>query len=191
VTANVSDAHPSDPRFDTLFLRFGSASTFFIDIRYSTDGTSFSSAHIEQAISITNNSPSPLDFHFFEFTNFGLGGTYADDTATLLNTNAVQVVGDGPYTSETVVTPAANHYELVLSPFTLDRLNDASPTTLQDGATTVGPGDETWAFEWDRILNPSENLQISQGMSLAIPEPSSLSLLSAGLAALAFWRGRA
>ena len=51
--------------------------------------------------------------------------------------------------SETVVTPGATHGEAGLFPQTRNNLNDANPTTLNDIAGPAGPGDVTWALEWD------------------------------------------
>ena len=154
---------------------------------------------MQEQINITNNGSVTLDLHFFQYTNFDLNGTPAGDTVSLLNANTVRQSKSGSLISETVATPAANHYELGLttdSPNTLTRLNSGSPITLLDGATTRGPGDATWAFQWDQSLAPGATLQISKDKNLAIPEPGTSALIItvgtafAGLTFLRKWSRR-
>jgi len=60
-------------------------------------------------------------------------------------------------------------------------LNDGGPTTLADNPG-VGPGDATWAFQWDFLLNPGQTFQVSKDKRIgAVPEPASLLLLGSGL----------
>jgi hypothetical protein len=189
VGATASDTN-LNPGNDKLVLRYGSASTFFIDVTYTLNGTPSSGSDMGEQIAITNNSGSPLDFHFFQYTDFDLGGTAAGDTVTLDNANTVRQFKGGNVIAETVVTPPPNHYELAFFNATLVKLNDANSSTLSDGATTVGPGDVTWAFEWDPTINAGQSFQINKDKNLAIPEPGTLSLISAGLATLVFLRKR-
>jgi len=192
VSSIASDTN-FNPGFDNLALRYGTASTFFIDVNYSLQGGSVGSgSSIAETIKITNNSGSPLDFHFFQYSNYDLGGTSGSDAETRLNPNTVRVVGDGMLFSETVASPAASHYELALTPTTINKLNDGNPTTLPDGATTAGPGDVAFAFEWDKVLAAGETLTISKGKSLQlVPEPGTLTLISIGLVGgLVFLRRR-
>jgi hypothetical protein len=169
---------------DTLFLRYGNdatASLFEIDVRYTLRGTASSGSDMQEQITIDNNSTSSsLDLHFFQYTNFDLNGSSAGDTVTLTNPNTVRQSKGTTTIAETVASPAANHYELGLttdSPNTLTRLNSGSPITLSDGATTRGPGDATWAFEWDQLIAPGGTFQISKDKNLTIPEPGTLSLI--------------
>jgi PEP-CTERM motif len=140
---------------------------------------------IAETIKITNESSSNLDFHFFQYSHFTLGNVAGAETETLLNPNTVRVVRTGNLFSETVVTRAPDHYELGLTtdnPNTLTRLNDSNPTTLSDGPMTRGPGDATWAFQWNQTLAPGATLTISKDKSLQlVPEPGTLTLISVGL----------
>jgi hypothetical protein len=186
-TASNTNLNPGN---DKLVIRYGTASTFFIDVTYTLNGTPSSGSDMGEQIAITNNSGSPLDFHFFQYSDFDLAGTASGDTVTLDNANTVRQFKGSSVIAETVVTPPPNHYELALFDATRVRLNDANPTTLSDGATTVGPGDVTWAFEWDPTIAAGQSFQINKDKNLAIPEPGTLSLISAGLATLAFLRRR-
>jgi hypothetical protein len=192
LAATASDTNGNGQN-DTLFLSYGSASALQINVRYTLRGTASSGSDMQEQINITNNSTSTLDLHFFQYTNFNLNGTPAGDTVSLINANTVRQSKSGALISETVTTPAANHYKLGLttdSPNTLTRLNSGSPITLSDGLTTRGPGDATWAFEWDQSLAPGATLQISKDKNLAIPEPGTLTLIATGLAGLALLRKR-
>jgi hypothetical protein len=196
LAATASDTN-GNGQLDTLFLSYGSTSALQIDVRYTLRGTGSSGSDMQEQINITNNGTVTLDLHFFQYTNFDLNGTAAGDTVSLINANTVrQSKSGGPLISETVATPAANHYELALNPFTINRLNSGSPITLQDGPTTAGPGDATWAFQWDRSLAPGATLQISKDKNLQIPEPGTSALLItvgtafAGLTFLRKWSRR-
>jgi hypothetical protein len=188
LSATASDTNGNGLN-DTLFLSYGSPSLsqpFRIDVTYSLQGTTASGSSIGETINITNNSTtSPLDFHFFQYSHFTLGNVAGAETEALLNPNTVRVLGTGNLFSETVVTRAPDHYQLGLttdSPNTLTRLNDANPTTLSDGPTTRGPGDATWAFQWDQSIAPGATFTISKDKSLQlVPEPGTLTLFSVGL----------
>jgi hypothetical protein len=195
-TLSDTDGDPSDTQKDTLSLSYGSTTGLQINVRYTLRGTASSGSDMQEQINITNNGSTTLDLHFFQYTNFTLNNNQptAADTVTLVNSNTVrQSRNGGPLVSETVTTPAANHYELGLttdSPNTHFRLNNVNGLTLSDGATTRGPGDATWAFEWDRSLAPGATLQISKDKNLAVPEPGTLTLIATGFAGLAFLRKR-
>ena len=143
-----------------------------------------------ESIVINNTSASALDFHFFQYSDFDLGGTTGGQTVQLgknlsgLFNEALQTAPGVAFT-ETVLTPGANHGEAGLFNTTLVKLNDGTPTTLNDNAGPVGPGDATWAFEWDLSIAPGSSALISKDKYIQlqpIPEPSSLALISLGLA---------
>jgi hypothetical protein len=86
--------------------------------------------------------------------------------------------------SETVVSPGADHAEVGLGSTTFTKLNDASATTLSDNVGPIGPGDATWAFEWDLTINPFSSTGISKDKYLhwePVPEPSTAALIAVGL----------
>lgn len=175
----------SDTNFDgnpdTLFVRYLGAG-FRTDVAYRLDGGtpgSFASDITEQ-ITVTNTGTAPLDFHFFQYTDFDLGGTAGGDRARFTNANAVQVFDALLNFSETVITPVPDHREINFFPLTINKLNDALPTTLNDlppVGVVVGPGDVTWAYQWDFVINPGQSFQISKDKQLTgVPEPATLSL---------------
>ena len=88
--------------------------------------------------------------------------------------------------ADTVLTggsplPGADRGEANYYPVTLNSLNSGSPYTL-NGTTAAGPGDVTWAFEWDLTIAPGGSAVINKDKGLQVPEPSiaALALLSAG-----------
>ncbi len=179
---------------------YQSGSIFSIEVTYSLLGGAIgsSSSSIGEQIKINNLTSNPLDFHFFQYVDFDLGGNHLGDTVTLeknaqgLFEKAYQTKGNAFFADE-VVSPAANHGEVGLSESTLIKLMDAYPTTLND---SVGPvtGDAIWGFQWDVVIpaNQSFSIAINKSVYIAppIPEPSSIALLAVGLAALGFARRR-
>ena len=113
-----------------------------------------------------------------------LFGTADDDVVTIRGGNTAYQIKDGTdHLSETVVTPAPTFFEAGLGGDTLAKLMDNSPTTLS-GVATAGPGDATWAFEWDYVVANNGSLLISKDKRLEMaPEPATLGLLAFGLLA--------
>jgi hypothetical protein len=145
---------------DTLFVRYNNGSGLQIETRYSLDGgaAGTGASDMSAQISITNFTASPMDFHFFQYADFDISS------------------GDSA-----VFTPVPTHREIAFFPVTLNKLNDGVATTLSDtpaGGTAVGPGDVTWADQWDVVIAPGATFQISTDTNLnAVPEPGVGSLL--------------
>jgi hypothetical protein len=174
--------HNFDGNPDTLFVRYNGAG-FRVETTYLLDGGTPGSGESDmtETISIINQTVAPLDFHFFQYADFDLS---AADTVVFTNPNAVQQTGGGIRLSETVVTPVPSHREAEFFPVTLNKLNDALPTTLIDNAG-AGAGDVTWAYQWDVVVPPSGTFQISKDKNIStIPEPATTGLLAtaAGIA---------
>jgi PEP-CTERM motif len=177
---------------DTLFVRYGGAG-FDLEVRLTLDGGAVGSgaSDLGEQISITNTGLSPLDFHFFQYTDFDLLGSSSGDEAVFMNANAVQQYEGLANLTETVVTPSASHRQIDFYPTILNSLNDGVATTLSDTppiGTILGPGDMTWAFQWDVLISPGATFQISKDKNLLVtvpvPEPSTISLAALGLLSL-------
>jgi hypothetical protein len=149
---------------------------------------------IEEVIRITNKTSTPMDLHFFEYNNFVLSDhqdTVAFDGYNhVVQTGPVMGVDELYNEGDSVVTGRPIH-EASVVPFTLNRLNDPNPTTL-NGNDTAGPDDVSWAFQWNYTTPAGGTMIISKDKNLNIvPEPSSILLLSIFSACLALgWRCR-
>jgi hypothetical protein len=189
----------TDTNFDgdheNLYVQYGGAG-FNIEINYSLDGGAPGSgaSDMGEQISINNTSDSPLNFHFFQYADFDLVASIGNDTAVFTNANTVRQSEGLQRLTETVATPVPSHRELDFFANTLGRLNDLVPTTLSDTPGTgvpFGPGDVTWAFQWDITIAPRSTFQISKDKNLsAIPEPASIGLLCMAVGLLAMRRRR-
>jgi len=176
-----------DPANDTLAVRYNGAG-FYADVRYSLDGGSPGSlaSDLGEQISIVSTSATPLDFHFFQYVDLEMLATPGGDMAEFTNVNAVRQFEGALRLSETVATLPANHRQISFYNTILASLSDAAPTTLSDNppiGAVFGPGDLTWAFQWDFLLPAGGTFQISKDKRLSgVPEPATFGLL--GIASL-------
>jgi hypothetical protein len=168
------------PGLDTLDVLYNGAG-FQIETKYSLDGgvLGSGSSDLGEQISITNTSASPLDFHFFQYADFDLRATPAGDTVRFTSGNAIRQTQGPGEVAETVLTPEASHREVAFFHDTLDKLNNGSSTTLSDVGGPLGPGNVTWANQWDFLLQPNTTFQISKDKRISgVPEPAAGSLLA-------------
>jgi hypothetical protein len=143
---------------------------------------------------IKNTSGITTNFHFFEYSNFTLGGA-PGDTVQFPNSNSVAQVGSlGSVFENAVATggsgfPAPMHHEADVVFNTLNKLNAGSPQFLND-ANSAGPGDVTWAFEWDLPIAGGATSQFSKDISIVVPEPSTVALVGMSLISMLALRRR-
>jgi hypothetical protein len=179
---------------------YDSLNRFNIGVTYSLlgGGPTSGTADITEQIAINNTSGAGLDFHFFQYSDFDIGGTPAGDTVLLSQNPFTGRINQadqfaGSSLVEVVNTPNANHGEAAFVPATLVKLNDAAPTVLNDNLGPVGPGDVSWALQWDTTIGVGGSLLISKDKQLTVefvPEPSTFALVSVGLIACGFLRRR-
>jgi hypothetical protein len=173
---------------NSAMLVYTSAGLFDVQVTYTLQGGQAGSgaSDLSEQIKINNYSASPLDFHFFQYSDFNLGPS----DSVGLNQNlfgkfnrSTQTFGSASL-QETVVSPGANHGEVGTAGFTLGRLNDGAATTLNDSINAIG--DVTWAFQWDSQIAAGSSFQIGKDKRLlvAVPEPTTAALAGLGLAAV-------
>ena len=172
---------PSDLNASFTGSTFVVSATLSLSGSPSGDGTSDLSIQFK----VKNTSGSPITFHFFEYSNFVLGGP-PGDTVQFVNSNAVSQAGNlGSVFENAAATggsgfSAPMEHEANVTFNTLNNLNSGSPYTLNN-ATNAGPGDVTWAFEWDLPIAAGASSQFSKNISVVVPEPSTVMLVGLGM----------
>ena len=169
-----------------------------IEIVYKLTGGGVGSgnADVAENISIVNNTGSGLNFNFYQYSDFNLLGSGANDTVQIFGNpgsfNYAQQTSGGTGIGEVIVAPSANHGEAAYAGQTLAKLNGTANLTLNDN-TDAGPGDVTWALQWGDTIGAGQEYDISKDKSLrieVIPEPSTLALIALGAGALGLARRR-
>ncbi len=146
---------------------------------------------IAEAIKILNLSGTALDLHFFQYSDFDLGSPGGDTIQLGKNLRGLwnEAAQSDPTAglTETVVAPGATHGEAAFFNQTLKALNGTPGYTLDDNAGPVGPGDVTWALQWDFSIAPGASVVISKDKLVnitVVPEPAAFGLLVLGSAGL-------
>jgi len=170
--------------------------TLSIDYVLAGGGVGSGSADITESISAVNTSGGSMDFHFYQYSDFNLLGSGANDVVQLYGAagswNFVQQTAGASGIGEAIVAPSANHGEAALVGTTLAELNGLSPVTLND-SSSAGPGDVTWALQWDSTLANGGMFDLTKDKSLfiqVVPEPSGIALVALGLGAWGMARRR-
>lgn len=148
-------------------------------------------------VNLINYQASPLDFHLFQYSDFDLGGVTGSQSVSFLKAlgkfnRAAQTAGSLWMTNTFVGTALPNPTPLVeANTFnaTLVSLGDLNQTTFNSLSTNAGPGDVTYAIQYDLLLNAGESFALSETFSMAVPEPTSAGLIV--IAAVGFALGRA
>lgn len=178
-----------DPHDDNLSIRYGTKDTLWLDIEYSLSGGAPGShaSDIMETITIQNNSGTTLDFHFFQYTDFNLNENANNDVVVMEDRYRVSQSGGLWVASETVVSPEADYIEANYynaTNATLIKLNDGFATVLND-VPTAGPGNVTWAFQWDLTVASGDTEIITKDKRLyLIPEPLTMLAVFGGLLGL-------
>ena len=161
-----------------------------ITVNYSLTGGGIGQADIAEGISLHNASGTNMMFHFYQYSDFNLLNSPPGDTVTMDNTFVLQHKGDTQI-QETIVDPNASRFEANTTDDpsnTLSKLNGPTRPQLNDN-TDIGPGDATWAYQWDFDSLMDTTIQKDKLLDVTlVPEPAALTLVSLGLAALLFRR---
>jgi hypothetical protein len=172
-----------------------------VEINYTLNGQDPGSygADIQETIKLKNISSSAYTLHFFQYSDFNLGGNPLGDSVQLnVDSGSGRFSGATQFkqssgsslieTAQTSDIPFPNHGETDFYGATLSRL--AGSYDLND-SSSAGPGDVTWALEWDLGLAPGQTISISKDKlfsGVMVPEPSIFGLISVGTIAIAVQR---
>lgn len=182
-----------DARVDTLALQYSGAG-FTIEPTWTVRGGAFGSntGDVLETIVIrnTNTSGAPLAITFFQYSDFDLNGSVADDSVEILGPlfNTARQTDGQASLSETVVTPQPTRWQVDSFPNIVNMLNDGVVDNLSNNAGPIGPGDLTWAFQWDFVIPAGGSVSINKDKRVVVPTPGVMSLLA--LAPLTLCRRR-
>ena len=175
IDVEVATDTDGDTFADTLFVRYLSAG-FELELRYILTGGAAGSgvSSLDEQIIVKNVGSFPLNFHLFQYNDFDLAGDEDDLSVELVAANsALQADANGTQLSESV-TPTPSHGQVNSfngSDSILNDLLDGNPTTLTDAGGPDGPGNLTYAFQWDLPIGAGGSVTMSKVRSLSGPVP--------------------
>ena len=217
----IGPAVVSQPTANTAVATYNDAvNNFSLEVSFELTGTDFASAQslLKEAVTIQNNSGSDLNISLVMYSDFDLGNTLVDEAASLWGLNDSHFVfGDTKgWTTATQTNGVYSHSaifngwpllgEIGVFDATLTKLNttldpldaDASAVLpLTAGSTTLseygpfGPGDMTYAVQWDFVIVDGDSAGIGVDKRLVTPEPGTAMLSLIGLVMLLRVRKRA
>jgi len=168
---------------DALFVRYQGAG-FDVEFRYVLTGGAAGSkaSDLAEQIKVTNTGNVPLTFQLVQYNDYDLNGFGDNDSAVFTNANTVRQYDGQTQFTETVVTPQPTYRELAFYPVTVNNLfgSTANLSNAPAEGVVVGPGDVTWAFQWDFNIAAGGSRTISKDKNIlgAVPEPSSWALMA-------------
>jgi hypothetical protein len=164
------------------------AGGFSVSIVYNLLGGANGSGQstVNEAITINNTTASPLNFHFFQYSDYNLGGVDQDIVQIQAGFGYALVKSGALSLGEVVTSPSANNGEVAPYNQTLLKLNNPVADNLNGSLGPLGPGDNTFAFQWDFTIGANDSQQISKIKSLqvqVVPEPTTsvLALFGVGI----------
>ena len=185
---------------DTIHLAYAGA-LLNVDVLYALQGQSAGASRIDEWVTLQSTSQDPLALRWFEYTDLDLAGTSEGDSAALAAPGTIVQSEGAASITVASLSQVPTHWQIGEFPSILGLLSDDDPipTILADGVSPLGPGDLTFAWQYNLLLAPSgESLQLHRthtlgpfGQPQPVPEPASVSLLGLGLGALIVRRRRA
>lgn len=164
----------TDPQFE-LTLR----------VTLSAGSVGSSGSNLVEQVSIKNISGAPLPFNLFQFVHFNLNGVIDPDTVEILGGNtAIQTDTQVSLitTAETVALPTPSRRQVGTASSLLTSLNNGTATTLNNSVGPVTDPSVAFAFQWSHTIPTGGTLLVSSGQNIvAVPEPSTMVLLSMGI----------
>jgi len=151
-------------------------------------------AALSQTLTINNLSLTSQVFHFYQYSDFDLGGVSGSQSVQFSSNGSGQqyqvvqtglngVILTGLVTSVTGGSAVQSEVQAGLFDGTRFGLGGGGSVTLNN-TPAAGPGDVVYAYEWDATLAPGTSITISE-IQTVVPEPASAALFACGTLAAA------
>jgi hypothetical protein len=156
-------------------------------------------ATLGTAITVNNTSSTTQVYHFYQYSDFWLGGVSGNQNVQFYNNGSgsyYEVIQTGLIGGPLIGTVTALSGGSAVVPEvqaglyngTQFGLANGNPAPTLNDNLTAGAGNVVYAYEWDASLSPGGAITISEIQS--VPEPSSVALISSGMLVLALLRRR-
>lgn len=176
-------------------------STISVQTKYTLQSHPIGSgtAALGTAITINNPTTNSLTYHFYQYSDFDLGGVLGNQSVQLYNNGSgsyYEVIQTGLIGGPLVATVNALSGGSAVPPEvqaglydgTLFGLVNGNPAPTLNDTLTAGTGNVVYAYEWDATVAAGGSIVISEIQS--VPEPSSVVLISSGMLVLALLHRR-
>ncbi len=151
-------------------------------------------ATLAQTLTINNLSGSAQTYHFYQYSDFDLGGVSGSQNVQfssngsgqqyqVVQTGLTGTTLTGLITGVTGGSSAQSEVQAALFDGTRFGLGSGISVTLNN-TLSAGPGNVDYAYEWDATLAAGSSIIISETEAV-VPEPSSVALVASGMLALA------
>ena len=102
----VTAAYGTPPQFCTI--NYSGTNGLGVEVAYLLTGSPAGSGQsdLSETISLTNNNATPMDLHFYQYSNFTLNGSSSGSSVWFPNVNTVDQQNGQLSLTETVETPA-------------------------------------------------------------------------------------